>query len=77
MDNQYTHLWQGGYKIDERTLSVNYNMCKLQCTRQKGVLLNTFEKHHGLKIQHCTSIRVEGIYSIITPYFALVQGCWH
>ena len=37
----------------ERTLSVNYPVLR----RNKGVLLNTFEKHHGLKIQHCTSIR--------------------
>ena len=25
--------------------------------QNKGVLLSTFEKRHGRKIQHCTSIR--------------------
>ena len=37
----------------ERTLSVNYPVLG----QNKGVLLNTFEKHHGRKIQHYTSIR--------------------
>ena len=38
----------------ERTLSVNYPVLR----QNKGVLLNTFEKHHGRrKIQHCTSIQ--------------------
>ena len=29
--------------------------------QNKHVLLNTFEKHHGRKILHCTSIQEEGI----------------
>ena len=37
----------------ERTLIVNYPVLR----QNNGVLLNTFEKHHGRKIQHCTSIR--------------------
>ena len=32
----------------ERTLSVNYPVLR----QNKGVLLNTFEKHHGRKIVH-------------------------
>ena len=74
----------------ERTLSVNY---PVQNRQNKGVLLNMFEKHHGRKIQNCTSILearrdrwiecternlmnvfVFLTYSIIHPYFALVQG---
>ena len=37
----------------KRTLSVNYPVLR----QNKDVLINTFEKHHGQKIQHCTSIR--------------------
>ena len=37
----------------ERTHSVNYPVQR----QNKGVLLNTFKKHHGRTIQHCTSIR--------------------
>ena len=37
----------------ERTLGLNYPVLR----QNKGVLLNTFEKHHGRKIQHCTLIR--------------------
>ena len=37
----------------ERTLSVNYPVLR----QNKGALLNTIEKHHGRKIQHCTSNR--------------------
>ena len=36
----------------EMTLSANYPVLK----QDKGVLLNTFEKHHSQKIQHCTSM---------------------
>ena len=39
---------QGGYKIDGEDPVLRQNKC---------VLLNMFEKHHGRKIQHCTSIR--------------------
>ena len=37
----------------ERTLSVNYPVLR----QNKRVLLNMFGKHHGRKIQHCTSIQ--------------------
>ena len=74
----------------ERTLIVNYLLLR----QNKGVLLNTFEKNHGRKIQHCTSSIQEArrdrmyrkesndcgflkTYSIIHPYFALVQGSSH
>ena len=45
-------LTQGGYKM-ESSLSVKYPVLR----QNKGELLNMFEKHHGQKIQHCTSIR--------------------
>ena len=49
----------------ERTLIVNYPVLR----QNNGVLLNTFEKHHGRKIQHCTSIgKQEGISQIDIMY---------
>ena len=36
----------------ERTLSVNYPVLR----QNMGVILNMLEKHHGQKIQYCTSI---------------------
>ena len=41
-------VWQGGYKIDGED-----TQCELPYTKaNKGVLLNTFEKHHIHKIHH-------------------------
>ena len=52
----FENVWgphQGGYQIDGEDLSVNYPVLR----QNKRVLLNTFRKHHGRKIQHCTSIQ--------------------
>ena len=37
----------------ERTVSMNYPVVR----QNKHVILNTFIKHHGRKIQHCTLIK--------------------
>ena len=39
----------------ERTLSVNYPVLR----QDKCVLLNTVERHHGRKIQHCKQGRIQ------------------
>ena len=72
----------------ERTLSVNYRVLR----QNKGELLNTFEKHQRSKdtTLYINTGKIDRIYrkeyidcgflrkySIIHPYFALVQGNSH